>query len=388
MKAFAIAGINLRRLFRYRPNIFFVIIFPMLMILLLGVTFGSGFTPAIGIVAEDTSGLGADLTAVLEADDRLRVRLLDNEDDLLTGVGRGTVQAGLVIPAETAGIYDAVGRAELRFYSRPGSLGAQLRSVVSAAVAEQNVLVRAGRFVEDETGVALEQAMQQAAVTADLLPPVEVVVTRIGESVIPQDLGAFDLGASSQLLLFVFLTSLTGSVALIETRQLGLSRRMLSTPTPAWVIVLGEGLGRVGVALAQGLIIMLGAAVVFGVNWGDPAGAGLVLLLFALTGAGAGILVGSTLNTEQQAIPVSLMLGLGLAAIGGSMAPLEVFPETMRTVAHVTPHAWGNDAFAELVRRDGSVADILPELRILAAFAVVLLGAAVWRLRATIASGR
>ena len=255
--------------------------------------------------------MGADLIAVLEADDRLKVRLLDNEDDLLTGVGRGTVQAGLVIPAETDGIVDAGGQAELRFYSRPASLGAQLRSVVAAAVAEQNVLVRAGRFVEDETGAAPEQAIQQAAVTAASLPPVEVVVTRVGKIVIPQDLGSFDLGASSQLLLFVFLTSLTGSVALIETRQLGLSRRMLSTPTPAWAIVLGEALGRVGVALAQGLIIMLGAAVVFGVNWGDPAGAGLVLMLFALTGAGAGILVGSTLNTEQQAIPVSLLLGAG-----------------------------------------------------------------------------
>ena len=58
MKAFTIAGVNLRRLFRYRPNIFFVIIFPMLMILLLGVTFGSGFTPVIGVVAEGYERLG------------------------------------------------------------------------------------------------------------------------------------------------------------------------------------------------------------------------------------------------------------------------------------------------------------------------------------------
>ena len=388
MKAFTIAGVNLRRLFRYRPNIFFVIIFPMLMILLLGITFGSGFTPVIGIVAEDAGRLGTDLTAALEADDRLEVRMLDNEDDLFIGVSRGTVQAGLVIPA---GIEDTVadgGQAELRFYSRPGSLGAQLRSVVAAVIAERNVLARAARFVEDETRVAPKQAMQQASRAAALVPPLEVAVHNIGENVIPQDLGAFDLGASSQLLLFVFLTSLTGSVALIETRQLGLSRRMLSTPTPAWTIILGEALGRLGVALIQGLIIMLGAAVVFGVKWGDPAGAALVLVLFAMTGAGAGMLVGSTLNTEQQAIPVSLLLGLGLAAIGGSMVPLDIFPETMRTIAYFTPHAWGNDAFADLVRREGSVADILPELAILAAFAVVLLGLASWRLRATISSGR
>ena len=388
MKAFTIAGVNLRRLFRYRPNIFFVIIFPMLLVLLLGVTFGSGFKPVIGIVAEDTSDFGANLIAALETDDRLGLRFLDDEDDAVTGVSRGTVQAGLVIPV---GIDDTVaggGQASLRFYSRQGSVGAQLRSVVTAAIADQNVLVRAARFVEDETAAAPEQAMHQAALAAALVPPLEVVVHNVGENVIPQDLGTFDLGASTQLLLFVFLTSLTGSVALIETRQLGISRRMLSTPTPVWTIILGEALGRVGVALAQGVIIMLGAAVVFGVNWGDPAGAALVLLLFAMTGAGAGMLLGSTLTTEQQAIPVSLLLGLGLAALGGSMVPLDIFPETMRTIAHFTPHAWGNDAFADLVRRNGSVADILPELGILAAFAAVLLGLASWRLRATIGGGR
>ena len=66
------------------------------------------------------------------------------------------------------------------------------------------------------------------------------------------------------------------------------------------------------------------------------------------------------------------------------MVPVEVFPDTTRTIAHVTPHAWGNDAFAALVRRDGNVADIFPELAALAGFAIVLLTLATWRLRKAI----
>ena len=67
------------------------------------------------------------------------------------------------------------------------------------------------------------------------------------------------------------------------------------------------------------------------------------------------------------------MLGLGLAALGGSMVPLEVFPDTMRAVAHFTPHAWANDAFADLVQEHGTVPDILRELGVLAAYALGLL---------------
>ena len=381
MKALAIAGFNLRRLFRYRPNFFFIIIFPMLIILLLGATFGSGFNPAIGIAAEDTGALGEELVAALEAEKDLKVRRFDNEDDLAAGVNRGRVEAGLVVPAG----YDAAVRngdtVTLKFFSRPGSFGAQLRATVAAVVSDQSVLVRAGRYVEDEGYASPDEAWERAEALSRITPAVSVRVTRAGEALFPEKLGRFDMGATSQLLLFVFLTSLTGSVALIETRQLGLSRRMLSTPTPVRTILMGEALGRIAVALLQGVIIMVGSGLLFGVNWGNPVGAGLVLVFFSFVGAGAGMVVGSVFSTEQQAIPIALLAGLGLAAIGGSMVPLEIFPDTMRTIAHFTPHAWGNEAFAELVRRNGSVVDILPDLGILAAFAVVLFTVATWRLR-------
>ncbi len=381
MKELTIAGNNLRRIFRYRPNIFFVIILPMLIILLLGVTFGSSFEPAVGIVAEDTGPLGMELVGSLESQDDMKVRRYDDEDSLATAVNRGNVEAGLVIPAG----YDATVRrgetAALRFFSRPGSLGAQLGATVAAAVSDQSMPVRAALYTANQGLAAQDEAMERARGMAAVTPGVSVEVTRAGEAFFPKDLGSFDLGATSQLLLFIFLTSLTGSVQLIETRQLGLSKRMLSTPTPVRTVLVGEALGRVAIALMQGLIIMVGSALIFGVNWGNPLGAGLVLLFFAFVGAGAGMLLGSLFSTEQQAIPIGLLLGLGLAAIGGSMVPLEIFPDTMRTIAHFTPHAWGNDAFAELVRRGGGVGDVLLQLGILAAFAAVLFVLATWRLR-------
>ena len=33
------------------------------------------------------------------------------------------------------------------------------------------------------------------------------------------------------------------------------------------------------------------------------------------------------------------------------MVSLEFFPDTMRNIAHATPHAWGNDAFTDLIAR-------------------------------------
>ena len=66
------------------------------------------------------------------------------------------------------------------------------------------------------------------------------------------------------------------------------------------------------------------------------------------------------------------------------MVPIEFFSDTMQTVAHLTPHAWALDAFAILVREDGTIADITTELTVLMLFAVTLLALASWRLRKTL----
>lgn len=96
------------------------------------------------------------------------------------------------------------------------------------------------------------------------------------------------------------------------------------------------------------------------------------------------MLMGATFSNDQQAAGVGVMVALGLAALGGAMFPIDLFSPTMQRIAHITPHAWALDGYAELVRRGGSTIDILPELGVLAFYALVLLALASWRLRVAI----
>jgi ABC-2 type transport system permease protein len=181
--------------------------------------------------------------------------------------------------------------------------------------------------------------------------------------------------------LFIFLNSLNGAIWLIETRRLGIGRRILSTPTSSGTLLTGQLLGRLAIALVQALVIVLGSLVFFGVDWGDPLGTGAVIVSFCLVSTGIAVLLGSLFSSEQQAGPVALLLGLGLAALGGSMAPLEVFPSAARTIAHVTPHAWANDAFSKLLAHGGNIVTVLPQIGVLLAFAAGAICLAVYVLR-------
>ena len=381
MKALTIAGLNLRRMFRVRSNIFFVIIMPMMLILLLGSMFGGTSSPRIGVVDGSNGVLSADMLERINPDDELTIEAFDDEDSLVNAVSKGRASAGLIIPSNYDKELKSGNSVSVRFIARPDTGGTQLLASVNRAISGQTEIIRAEIFVARELDISREDTVVIVRDVAATVSRVEVRSRTEGEAVFGDDISQFDLGSSSQLLLFIFLASLTGSAALVETRRFGVSRRMLSTPTRISTILLGEATGRFAIAIMQGLIIMLGSALLFGVTWGNPIAAAAVMASFSLVGAGAGMLIGSIASNDQQASSIGLGLGLGMAAIGGSMVPLEIFPETFRKIAHVTPHAWGNDAFAELLQRGGSFQDVIDEIGVLLAYAFVLLTAAIFALR-------
>lgn len=384
MKAFAIARNNVTRLLRDRSSIFFVFIFPLALVLLIGLQFGGSFTPKLGVLVESPGGQAQGFVDRLVEEQRLDVVVFEDEVALIEAVERGSVAAAVVVPDGYDAALENGTTVEVGFVARPDGSGAILQTVVGEALTSSTLEVVAARFVVDQGLAGFDEAKQLVGQIAPELPGIEVTTRTVGQSLFPATLGRFDLGASSQLILFMFVTALSGAAVLIQTRQLGLSRRMLGTPTKVGTIVLGEGLGRFGVVLVQGLYIMIASLLAFRVDWGNPIGAVAILVTFSAVGAAAAMLMGSVFSNAEQAGGVGVMLGLGLAALGGCMLPLELFSPTLQNIAHITPHAWAIDAFAELVQRRGGLFDILPELGVLVAYAVVLGLIAIWRLRAVI----
>ena len=368
----AVAGVEVRRFLRDRSNIFFVFIFPLLLILLLGSQFGAGSGQShVSVAGGAGSELERKVARQLEADG-LRVTS-GRPETVRAELSRGRTDVGVFISDAAAASFADGQPADLEVVMSAQS-GAQaalqsVRASVQAVDTEQRQLaaLQAAGVSRNEAMAALDQARNTAQ-----LPRLEIVDTN---NVSQQftGLGQFDLGAAQQLLLFVFLSSLTGAATLIQARRLGVVSRMMSAPVTSWEAIAGQALGRFGIAVVQGAYIMAGTALLFGVDWGNPVLAGLILALFAAVAAAAAMVIGSTFDNDAVSSGVGVGLGLVLAGLGGSMVPPEFFSETLQTVSRATPHRWAYDAFAEIQRHDGGLADILPQLGVLAAMAAALL---------------
>jgi ABC-2 type transport system permease protein len=388
MTALSIARVNLLRMLRDRTGLFFVFLLPVILIVVLGTIYGGRVAPRLGIVAGDRGPLATDLEAALRSGDlRLEILEVPTATELRDRVERGVLEVGLVIPSGYDVTLRTGGTATITILGQQASLLSALREGVAAAVAEQSARIRAARLAAQRGDATFDAALVTARDIQGTLPGVSLAVATAGERLFPENAGAFALGAQSQLILFMFLTSMTAATQLILTRQLGVSRRMLSTPTSVATILAGETLGRFAVAMVQGLFIVVLSAAVFGVGWGDTLAAGLLVVAFALVGTGAAMVIGSFANNADQAGTVGVFAGMVLGALGGAMVPIEIFGEPLRSIAYLTPHAWAIAGLREVALRGGGIAQVLPQLGVLTTLGGVLLALGAWGLRRALTRG-
>jgi ABC-2 type transport system permease protein len=388
MKVLAIAWANLVRTSRDRLGLFFVVLMPMIIIVTLGITYGGQGAVRVGVTDEDGGPLAIALVDAIPAssDARIEIHRYASAAALRDAVSRGYVQSGLAIPAGYDAALRGGGAGHVEVIAPKTTASGAVTPTIERAIAGQAALVRAARFAQARSAASFDAALAAAgkatSAAAGVGVQVQSVVSGTGSSV-----SGFSIGAQSQLVLFMFLTSLVGAAELVISRQLGISRRMLATPTGPWTIIAGEGLGRVGLALFQGAFIVIASWLLFRVNWVDPGATVAIVAVFAFVGAGAAMLVGSIAANPSQAGALGPALGLLLGLVGGTMVPIDVFPQAMRSIAHVTPHAWAMDAFRAILFDGAGVGEILPQLLVLGLFAVGLVALAVFRLRRLIRAG-
>ncbi len=364
----AIVRANLRRLINDRGNIFFLVVLPLLIVFALGSAIGSGGTDVlIGVVDTHPSTTSTQVRQGISSKG-VKLQRVGGLDELRRRVARGELNAGyLVSGAQTATTITWVVGMDPRGIVMQGTM----QNAVQTVSAKQQVVAA----LAQEAGFTPERA---AAVIAQLPASASVTVTTttIGDKADdPTSIRA--VLAGGELTLFIFLTSLFGAQALLTSRLLGVTRRTRTAPVSSRSIILGEAASRYIIAMLQAGIIVVGTILMFGVDWRSPGAVLLLCAAMALVGTGAAMLLGTFGRSEQQVAALALLVSLVLAALGGSMQPLEFFPQGMRQVAFaVTPHAWMNDSLWKILVDGAGVRDVLPAVGVLTGLGVVLLALA------------
>jgi ABC-2 type transport system permease protein len=163
-----------------------------------------------------------------------------------------------------------------------------------------------------------------------------------------QTFNALAIMAPGMALMFLMYTVSYGGRSILVERNLGTLPRLLVSPTSTVEVLGGKVLGIFLTGAAQMFILIVGCALLFRLDWGDPVGV-LVLVLAAVFGAtGWGMLLTALARTPGQIANIGSALMLTFGILGGSFLNLEYLPEPVQWLSKITPNAWGMDGFTTL----------------------------------------
>lgn len=169
--------------------------------------------------------------------------------------------------------------------------------------------------------------------------------------------------------MFLLFSAAGAGGALIEERESGTLDRLLATRLTMTQLLAGK----LGYLTTLGLVQL---AVMFGWGWavfglelrGHLLGFAAIALPTALACSAFGLVLAAVSRTRKQLVAVSNLVILSISALGGSMFPRFLMPESLRQVSLVTFNSWALEGFLDVFWRDLPLAALLPEIGVLLAW--------------------
>lgn len=256
------------------------------------------------------------------------------------------------------------------------SVQAAVQRVSGASVAARvgvDVYEDSFNFNTDTAREEFSQTVYDTAANYWITPPATVEYTlSTGEA--GDGAGGFGQSVPGMGSMYVMFTVLAGAVTLIQERQNWTLQRLFTMPISRGQILGGKMLARFVMGMIQ-YGVAFGIGLMLGINFGDsPLGLLLIMVAFSICITALTFMLATFVETEQQANSIILFVALTFAPLGGAWWPLEVVPDFMQTIGHLSPVAWAMDGFTEIIYNGGGVADVLVSIAVLLAAAVVMFG--------------
>jgi ABC-type multidrug transport system permease subunit len=168
-------------------------------------------------------------------------------------------------------------------------------------------------------------------------------------------------GIMVMFLLLVMATS--GSVTLLLERQQGLLRRLASAPMDRLAVILSKLAGKLALGMVQIAFAMIAGTVFFKMRWGpDLPFVVMVMVVYGAMMAALGVVLGSVVKTERQAVAIGVISANVLAALGGCWWPIEITPAWMQKLAMFLPTGWAMSALHNLISFGAGPGSVVPHL--------------------------
>ncbi len=185
---------------------------------------------------------------------------------------------------------------------------------------------------------------------------------------------AFYAAGTAVMFLLFSMTSAGGT--LLEEQESGVLERLLGSRLTMSELLLGKWLYLTALGALQIVIMFVWGALAFGLELFTPAhllGFAIMTAFTSAAAAGFGLVLAAACRTRAQLGGISTIIILGMSALGGSMFPRFLMPETMKTLGYLTFNAWALDGYQKVFWFDKGPLELWPQVAVLSALALAFM---------------
>jgi ABC-2 type transport system permease protein len=176
----------------------------------------------------------------------------------------------------------------------------------------------------------------------------------------------------------IFFIVIPLSINVVKEKTQGTFVRLRTNPVSNGIVLAGKTVMYLIICMIQ-FYMMVAVAIFLFPHLGLPALnvegnlflMSIVALFSGFAAIGFGILLGTIAKTQEQSAPFGATATIILAAIGGVWVPVFAMPKVMQIIAQSSPMNWGLNAFYDVLLRNATILDILPEISLLFLFFLI-----------------
>ena len=337
----------LKMMFRRRIVLFWSLVFPMILLTLLGLLFGNSITAGtITVVDEAHTPAATAMVSILRNTNGVTVK--QDQTDLAKArqqVKDGDRDALLVLrKSPKAG---GPSTYALLYYSNASATQAGiLKGVVSGA----------------SSYVSVAATHEPAAISYKDF------------SVDSTSLNYIDFLLPGIIAIAIMISAVIGlSTVLVDWRKRGILRRLKLTPMPLSEFLVSRVLASLALTLLQVVVLIAFGAVAFGISISPTAWAAVpVALAGALCFLAMGFTVGSMVNEPETADAVTNVITNPMMFLSGTFFPVSAMPVFVQSIAKVLPLYYMANGLRDAIVRDLGFMQVLPDVLVLLAVTGVL----------------
>lgn len=364
-------------LWRHKPRLASMLLFPILMIALFGYGMGGTIDNLPVVVVKQSDGPVTDQTlSAIKGLELYDVKDIITDPDLgKKMVQDGQVKAAIILPSDYEDIGSSQAKAVTIYVDSSDQMATQVLVPSTEALFTK---------ISAEIGLAKIQTSAQMTQNPALMGlSYQSVTSAINFQIVKQygDIKYIDYLVPAIIAMTVMMGAMMSmGESLAGERERGELARLFMTPTSIATVVGGKIASRLVIQTMTALILIGAAIALFGITInGSMILTILLLILTALCFVGFGIMISARVSTQEDYVQMVMPFTMPMMFISGVFYPLETMPWIFQQIAKIAPLTYANDALRGVMLKGASIGDIWIDIAVLLGFTALFFLMGVFR---------